>query len=116
MDLGPIILFWLCIALAMGVIGAVLCGAIAPSRSHSAGTWGLIGFFLGAWLGPVGIGVALAGLFAQPNRKRQTAYCSRCAQALPDPVPVCPRCGLDLMPSYPANLPAPTDPPGPPAE
>jgi hypothetical protein len=97
MDVGPIILFYLCLALIMGVIGAAVCGAIAPGRGRSAGMWAIIGFFLGAGMGPIGIGVALAGLFAQPNLKQQTAYCSRCGQALPYPVPACPRCGLSFM-------------------
>jgi hypothetical protein len=115
MDVGPIILFYLCLSLVVGLISAAICGAIAPSRGLSAGIWAIIGFFAGAGLGPIGTGVALAGLFAQPNRKQQTAYCSRCAQALPYPVPACPRCGLSFVPPSPADPPAPTDSVGPPA-
>jgi hypothetical protein len=115
MDVGPIILFYLCLALVVGVISAAICGAIAPSRGHSVGTWAIIGFLAGASLGPIGLGIALVVLFAQPNRKRQMVYCPRCAQPLPYPVPACPRCGLSFVPPYPAYPPAPTDPLGPPA-
>jgi len=94
----------------VGVISAAICGAIAPSRGHSAGTWAVIGFLAGASLGPIGLGIALVVLFAQPNRKRQMVYCPRCAQPLPYPVPACPRCGLSFVPPYPAYPPAPTDP------
>ena len=115
MDIWPIILFWLCLSLVSGVIGAVICGAIAPSRGHSAGTWAIIGFFAGAGLGPIGICIAFIALLAQPNRKRQMPYCPRCAQPLPYPVPACPRCGLSFVPSYPAYPSAPTDSLDPPA-
>jgi hypothetical protein len=115
MDVGPIILFYLCLSLVVGVIGAAICGAIAPSRGRSAGIWAVIGFFAAAGLGPIGMGIALIALFAQPNLKGQMAYCPRCAQPLPYFVPACPRCGLSFVPPYPAYPPAPTDSSGPPA-
>jgi hypothetical protein len=115
MDVGPIILFYLCFALVESVISAAICGAIASSRGRSAVSWAIIGFFAAAGLGPFGIGIALIALFAQPNRKPQMAYCPRCAQPLPYPVPACPRCGLSFVPPYPAYPPAPTDSLGPPA-
>ena len=115
MDLGPIIVFWLCAALVVGVVSAVLCGAIAPSRGHSARTWAIIGFVAGGGFGPIGTGIALIALLAQPNRKQQVAYCPRCAQPIPYPMPVCPRCGLSFVPPYAAYPPSPTDPAAPPA-
>jgi hypothetical protein len=115
MDLGPIILFWLCIALVECVISAVACAAIAVSRGRSVANWAIIGFFASAGLGPFGIGIALVALFAQPNLKQQRAWCPRCAQPLPHPVPACPRCGLNFVPLYAAYPPAPTDYSGPPS-
>ena len=115
MDIGPIVLFYLCLELVIAVITAVACGAIAPGRGRSAVVWAVLGFLAGITLGIFGMAIALVALVAQPNLKQQLVYCPRCAQPLPSPVPACPRCGLSFVPQYPAYPTAPTDPSGPPA-
>ena len=115
MDIGPVILFLLCLLVVESVISAVICGGIASTRGRSAVSWAVIGFFAAAGLGPFGIGIALIALYAQPNFKRLMPHCPRCGQPLPYPVPACPRCGLSFVPLYPPYPPAPTDLSGPPA-
>ena len=97
MSIGPIIVFWLCIALVCGLIGATVCGALAPGRGRSVLAWVVIGFLCGASFGPIGFTLAAVVLLVGPDLRRKSR-CPRCGQYPPDRLPACSRCGLPFAP------------------